>query len=103
MSSIKNFSETEMNQFLYVGMDIHKDTHTAVITNCFNQILLELKISNSNKDFKKLVSKAERLSKKNNFIKPIFGLEDSYGYGSRLAKYLYQNGYLVKVKKKFCG
>jgi transposase len=88
--------ETERHRFLYVGMDIHKDNHTAVATNCFGQNLLELDISNSEKDFDSLVSTVERLSKTNN-LQPVFGLEDSYGYGLRLAKHLYQKGLPVKM------
>ena len=88
--------ETERHQFLYVGMDIHKDSHTAAATNCFGQNLLEMEISNSKKDFDNLVVRMERLSKTKN-LKPIFGLEDSYGYGLRLAKHLYQKGLPVKM------
>lgn len=88
--------ETERERFLYVGMDIHKDNHTAIATNCFGQSLLELEISNSEKDFNSLVSMVEQLSKTEN-LKPVFGLEDSYGYGLRLAKHLYQKGLPVKM------
>lgn len=88
--------ETERERFLYVGMDIHKDNHTAIATNCFGQNLLELEISNSEKDFNSLVSIVERLSKTEN-LKPVFGLEDSYGYGLRLAKHLSEKGLLVKM------
>lgn len=83
-------------QLLYVGMDIHKDTHTAVATNCFGQSLLELKISNSKEDFEALVQSVEQLSKEQG-LSPVFGLEDSYGYGSRLAKHLFEQGLLVKM------
>ena len=34
MSNITSL-ETERHRFLYVGMDIHKDNHTAAATNCF--------------------------------------------------------------------
>ena len=49
----KSITYTTMNnrqRLLYVGMDVHKDTHTAVATNCFGQELLELKISNSKEE-----------------------------------------------------
>lgn len=56
MSNTKALSfESEYHKFLYVGIDVHKDTHTAVATNCFGQHLLELKIANSEKDFDHLV------------------------------------------------
>lgn len=95
MSNIASL-ETERQRFLYVGMDIHKDNHTAVATNCFGQNLLEKEISNSKKDFADFVAAVKQLSKQNNLI-PVFGLEDSYGYGHRLANHLYQNGFLVKM------
>lgn len=95
MSNIASF-ETEHHRFLYVGMDIHKDTHTAVAVNCFGQNLLELKIANSPKDFEHLVATVERVSADTNLC-PIFGLEDSYGYGSRLASFLFQTNIRVKM------
>jgi len=88
--------ETERHRFLYVGMDIHKDNHTAAATNCFGQNLLEIEVKNSKKDFDNFVAMAERLSKQNNLV-PLFGLEDSCGYGSRLASYLCRKGYQVKT------
>lgn len=96
MSNISSSFEAERHQFLYVGMDIHKDSHTAVATDCFGQNLLEMEISNSNEDFDNLVSMAKQLSKSKN-LKPVFGLEDSYGYGLRLAKHLCQKGLPVKM------
>ena len=83
-------------QLLYVGMDVHKDTHTAVATNCFGESLLELKISNSEEDFRALVQSVEQLSKEQG-LTPVFGLEDSYGYGARLARYLFQEGLPVQM------
>jgi len=83
-------------QLLYVGMDVHKDTHTAVATNCFGQHLLELKISNSKEDFKALIEQVGQVSREQG-LTPVFGLEDSYGYGSRLARYLFQEGLSVQT------
>lgn len=88
--------ESEYHQFLYVGIDVHKDTHTAVATNCFGQHLLELRITNSEKDFDHLVNTVQRLSIEKH-LSPIFGLEDSYGYGLRLARYLASRKFPVKM------
>lgn len=95
-ASADRSSETERHRFLYVGMDIHKDNHAAIATNCFGQNLLEIKINNSKKDFAHFIALVEQLSKQNNLV-PLFGLEDSSGYGSRLASYLYRNGYAIKT------
>lgn len=89
-------SETRRHEFLYVGMDIHKDNHTAVATNCFGQNLLEMTIGNTPKDFEQLVAAVEQLSKQEQ-KQIIFGLEDSYGYGLRLATYLQKQELKVKM------
>lgn len=96
MNIIHSSSKIERNQFLYVGMDIHKNNHTAVVANCFGQNLLEFSISNSKDDFNNLATAVERLSKEKNLI-PVFGLEDSCGYGSSLARYLYERRLSVKM------
>jgi len=83
------------SQYLYIGMDIHKDNHTAVATDCFNQTFFELEIANQIPDFKKLISKVETLTKAKGLI-PVFALEDSYGNGEYLAHYLASQGFLVK-------
>lgn len=98
MSNILKLLETvrQPDQFLYVGMDIHKDTHTACLTNCFGQVLLEKEIKNSKEDFGQLVKRVEQLSKESR-LKPIFGLEDSYGNGLRLATFLKRQRFEVKM------
>ena len=89
-------SVIERHRFLYVGMDIHKDAHTAVAINCFGQNLFKMVIANSEKDFAHLTATVARLSKERK-LHPIFGLEDSYGYGSRLARFLSQTNACVKM------
>lgn len=98
MSNILEPLETERHpdQFLYVGMDIHKDNHTACLTNCFSQVLEKLEISNSKEDFNQLVSQVKHLSREKR-LKPIFGLEDSYGNGLRLATFLKRQGLEVRI------
>jgi len=81
--------------FLYVGVDAHKDQHTAVATNCFGQALLEKEINNSEEEFAELVSKVKILAQAKS-LKPIFGLEDTSAYGQRLALHLCQS-FPVKV------
>ena len=39
------------NNFLYVGIDVHKDQHTALGVNCFGQPLWQKEIGNSKEDF----------------------------------------------------
>jgi len=89
--------ETKVNpiNFLYVGVDVHKDQHTAVATNCFGQTLLEKEINNSKEQFEGLVENIKRVAGAKN-LKIVFGLEDTSAYGQRLALHLCQN-FPVKV------
>lgn len=85
-----------LNQFLYVGVDIHKDKHTAVATNCFGHKLLEMEFANTGNDFQRLVASIQNLANQEN-RQFIFGLEDSFGYGLHLAKYLFNGSLPVKM------
>lgn len=87
--------EIDLFSFLYVGVDVHKDQHTAVATNCFGQTLFEKEIGNSKEEFAELVSKVKILAE-NKKLKPVFGLEDTSAYGQRLALHLCQD-FPVKV------
>ncbi len=84
------------NQFLYVGVDIHKDKHTAVAANCFGHKLLELEFADTGEDFRRLVADIQNLANQEN-RQFIFGLEDSFGYGLHLAKYLFDSNLPVKM------
>lgn len=88
--------KNEVSSFLYVGVDVHKDSHTAVITNCFGHRIKEVKVSNYEEDFESMVKILKKEAKKAR-KEVIFGLEDSYGYGARLARFLYRRGFSVKT------
>lgn len=79
--------KTQQTQALFIGVDVHKDTHTAVGISPFGKKVFEMKIGNYESDFKMLSEKA--LSEaRSHTLSPYFGLEDCNGYGSRLADYL---------------
>ena len=82
--------------FLYVGVDVHKDQHTAVAANCFGHALLEKEINNSKEEFAKLIEKVKILAEAKS-LKPIFGLEDTSAYGQRLGLHLCRENFPVKV------
>lgn len=84
------------HQVLYIGVDVHKDTHTAVATNAFGEKLFEKVISNSKEDFKTLVTTAKEVSATHALL-PVFGLEDSFGNGVRLARFLSSQDIMVKM------
>ena len=81
--------------YLYVGIDLHKRSHTAVLINCWNEKLDVIEIENKPSEFKKL---AEKVNRKANqlALNPIYGLENAYGYGRSLAVWLIENGCIVK-------
>ncbi|KJS23666.1 MAG: transposase [Clostridiaceae bacterium BRH_c20a] len=81
--------------YLYVGMDLHKDTHTAVMVNCWNEKLDVIVIENKPSEFSKLAKKVDKAALRLN-LSPIYGLENAYGYGRSLAVWLIEKGYVVK-------
>ena len=81
--------------YLYVGMDLHKDTHTAVLLNCWNEKLDVMVIENKPSEFNKLAKKVDKAAFRLN-LSPIYGLENAYGYGRSLAVWLIEKGYTVK-------
>jgi Transposase. len=80
-------------EYAYVGMDIHKETHTAVVLTCVEEQLGSITIDNSIEGFRKLRSYVKRVSKD---LKIIYGLEDVTHYGRNLAIFLLEQGYVVK-------
>lgn len=79
---------------VYIGVDTHKNTHTAVIINCFGERLGEITIENKPSEFNKLLQEAKKHLKKG--ITPIFGLEDTGSSGRALAAFLLDNNKAVK-------
>ncbi len=81
-------------QHVYVGIDIHKHQHTAVIVDCFSEKLGELTFPNKKQDFPKLISFVKKHTAKG--ITPVFGLEDVLGNGRELAIFLLERNQKVK-------
>ena len=81
--------------YLYVGIDLHKRTHTAVLINCWNEKLDTIEIENKPSEFKKLADKVNRKANQLG-LTPIYGLENTYGYGRPLAVWLIEKGYIVR-------
>jgi len=81
--------------FLYIGMDLHKSSHTAVLVNCWNEKLETIEIENKPSEFSKLEKRVSKKAMKLG-LKPIYGLENAYGYGRALAVWLIEKGYTVK-------
>lgn len=73
---------------LYIGIDVHKDTHTAVGISPFGEKMFEITVGNYKKDFENLINKVEESK---GILSPFFGLEDVRGYGERLAEHLHRS------------
>lgn len=78
---------------IYVGLDLHKDTHTAVIIDCWNEKLETIVIENKPSDFTKLLNKVKKVAGN---LTPVFGLEDVHGFGRSLAVFLLEKEQIVK-------
>lgn len=85
----------DLKQLAFVGIDSHKDQHTACVTDCFCRSLATFDISNEPKSFKELSSRINMISNENR-LKPVFGLEDTQSFGQQLAKFLISTGNYVK-------
>lgn len=81
-------------QYLYIGLDLHKNTHTAVIIDCWNKKLGSITIENKPSAFPMLIKEVKKYAK--NSLIPVFGLEDTGGNGRSLALFLIEKKYIVK-------
>jgi len=80
--------------YIYVGIDLHKETNTAVMIDCYNNKLGEITFANRPADFPKLVTKVKKCNTDGKAV--VYGLENAYGYGRPLAVWLIDKGYFVK-------
>ncbi|EOP23744.1 IS110 family transposase [Bacillus toyonensis] len=80
--------------YLYVGVDLHKEHHTAVMINCWQEKLGEIQFDNKPSAFSKFLLEVETYVCDGIIV--VFGLEDVGGYGRALAKYLVDHEQVVK-------
>jgi hypothetical protein len=73
----------EKQRTLFVGIDVHKDTHTAVGVSPFGEKLFELTVGNYQKDFDSLSERIKEVGE-GSLLSPYIGLEDCHGYGERI-------------------
>ncbi|MBI3335562.1 MAG: IS110 family transposase [Candidatus Portnoybacteria bacterium] len=79
------------SQTLFVGVDVHKDTHTAVGLSPFGEKIFEMTIGNEAEDFISLIEKTKVEAEKSGLV-PSFGLEDVHSWGERLSSFLVEEG-----------
>jgi len=81
-------------RYTYVGVDSHKDTHTAVFIDCFFEKLGEITFQNLPDKFSDFLEHAKEYQVPNTAF--MFGLEDCSSYGRTLMRFLKGHGYHVK-------
>lgn len=84
------------SQTLFVGIDVHKDTHTAVGLTPFGEKVFEMTLGNEAEDFISLIEKTKVESEKLGLV-PFFGLEDVHSWGERLSSFLVEEGLPVRA------
>jgi len=84
--------------YLYIGMDVHKETHTAVLMTYMEERIEEIEIQNNLKGFQRLTAYVEKCQKKllNEKLTPLYGLEDVTHFGRNLSIYLLEKEHIVK-------
>jgi len=80
--------------YTYVGIDSHKDTHTAVFLDCFFEKLGTVSFPNRPSAFGRFLTGALKLRAEGTTL--LFGLEDVSVYGRSLTAFLGRNGQEVK-------
>ena len=78
----------------YVGIDSHKETHTAVFIDCFFEKLGEITFKNLPSEYCNFLSEAEQFKTEGTTL--LFGLEDTSSYGRTLTVFLTDNSQQVK-------
>ena len=86
--------QTRKENIIYVGIDLHKETHTAVMLDCWNHKLGEITFENKPSEFHKLTKKVSRFLTEEKTV--VYGLENAYGHGRALAVWLLEKGWAVK-------
>ena len=81
-------------EYIYIGIDLHKDSNTAVIIDYRNRQLDDITFGNIPSEYPKLIRKVKKYCTEGK--KPVFGVENAYGYGRPLAVWLLEKGYIVK-------
>lgn len=79
-----------MKTCLFVGVDTHKDSHTAAVLDGYFEVVTVISFDNDKAGFVRLEKKLKKLKSGRELV---FGLEDSQGLGSFLTCYLLGKGY----------
>ncbi len=84
----------EQLKLVYVGIDLHKAEHTAVLMNYGTKKLDVITFENKPAAFPAFLAKVNKRVPKG--MTPVYGLEDTGGYGRALAVFLVEQQQMVK-------
>ncbi|MFZ5817922.1 MAG: IS110 family transposase [Bacillota bacterium] len=84
----------DRSRLAFIGVDPHKFQHTAVVINCWNQVLGTVSTRNHPDAFPGFLQTL--LGHVPQGYHVVFGLEDCHGYGRHLASFLLNAGFVVK-------
>ena len=90
-----------LQDYVFVGIDLHKLTHTAAIIDSSGRELGNITFDNVPLDFSKLERKVKKCIQKMKLsqgveVEAFYCLENAYGYGRALAVWLIDKGCIVK-------
>ena len=85
----------KLKELAFVGVDTHKDEHTACMSDCFGQPLGVFTVENRPDNIDELLKEIDKAAKSHN-LRPVFGLEDVMGLGQHLARSLILGGYELR-------
>ncbi len=85
----------KLKELAFVGVDTHKDEHTACMSDCFGQPLGVFTVENRPDNIDELLKEIDKAAKSHN-LRPVFGLEDVMGLGQHLARSLISGGYELR-------
>jgi transposase len=81
-----------MYDHLFVGVDTHKNSHTAAVLSGYFDTEATITFANSYQGFDKFAKKLNKIADDKSLL---FGLEDSQGLGNSLAEFLIDKDFLV--------
>lgn len=93
-----------LSDYLFVGIDLHKLTYTAMILDSCGKELGTITLDNVPSDYSKLERKVKKCIQKLKLsqgveVEAFYCLENAYGYGRALAVWLIDKDYVVKDVK----
>jgi transposase len=97
-------------KYTYIGIDSHKETHTAVALDCFYEVLGEVQFRNAPADFEKFLEDISKFRIEGTTL--LFGMEDISAYGRHLMIFLKEKkqnvkhvhaGLVASERKSFSG